>query len=353
MPRKRYRSDDERLRVEPHIRVFHSIRHGPPAKHARWGEVFQDPLLRGVWLGLMLAADQAAPDGTDGRRVLTATDIFSATARRRSGRALAERVLEMMGYEVGTSALPGGIEIVDMENPLANRGWASAKRGAGRGALRAEPWSAESGPIRGVRDENHEQNHEHDSALRGGLRAEFEPDQRSGFWLKEPEPLVLGEVQAEPQRTPLEPAWKRTADAVQARMLEQEQQAGSSMRTGPASARERKQALRRPTLRDLQMEDLQDCRRFLACYREAVKAKLAEDTPDGRIDFFARREQALRVGDNKVALFMSNLLKQRKHWSPEDRSEAARTLRDLDYSLRGVVLPDELEQAIGQLGGKR
>lgn len=83
-------------------------------------------------------------------------------------------------------------------------------------------------------------------------------------------------------------------------------------------------------IHNVREEDLRQPERYAAFYRAAVDGGLASDTDLGRVCFYARREHALRISDTPVALFMSNLLEQRKHWSTDDEDQARRVLRELD-----------------------
>ncbi len=76
MARKRYPSDDKRRKQRPHVKVHLSIR-----SHPRYAEVFEDPELRGIWLGLLLLGVQYHAAKTDNIVSLGLSDLVWCTGR--------------------------------------------------------------------------------------------------------------------------------------------------------------------------------------------------------------------------------------------------------------------------------
>lgn len=353
--RKRYPSDDDRLKAEPHIRVAHSIRNTPP-EHARWSEVFDDPLLRGTWLGLVLTVDEIARAKgqrvEDGVRITPAHRLWITARPPRRSAELIERVCLAMGYEIESVGGRSGVQIVRARNAEPNQGWDSAfRRGVSalRSGVHAEPvLEADEQDPAGIP----QQNRESDSADRGAQRTP-EPDQRSGFWLKEPEPLVVDVVLAPVVAPPPVTSWRAAAERMEAKARAAEADR-SIAGTGPLQADlgsgSRKQAFRRPTLRDLRLEDLRDPRRVALLYPEAVEIGLAEGSTAGREHFFATREHALRKGSDPVRLFISNLRGRRRYWHADDLVAACRTLRELEEA---GPLPASVEDLVKNLAGRR
>lgn len=68
LPRPKYPSDEQRTR--PYVRVHLTIRNHPTYAH-----VFADPLMRGMWLGMMVVARSAYAGETDDTVALSAGDV--------------------------------------------------------------------------------------------------------------------------------------------------------------------------------------------------------------------------------------------------------------------------------------
>lgn len=68
MARARFPSDEHRTR--PYVRVHLTIRN-----HPSYGHVFDDPMLRGMWLGMLVVARSAYAGATDDTVTLSAADV--------------------------------------------------------------------------------------------------------------------------------------------------------------------------------------------------------------------------------------------------------------------------------------
>ena len=89
MPRRRYPSDDARIKTKPGVRIHHSIRN-----HPRYGPVLEAPELRGMWLGLLLIASERHAAKTNNEVTLNSGDVVWLTGRRHY--ASAERALRRL-----------------------------------------------------------------------------------------------------------------------------------------------------------------------------------------------------------------------------------------------------------------
>lgn len=278
MPRKRYPSDEERLKVKPHVRVYHSIRNPDDAGQLA---VFGDPELRGVWLGLVLIAARAYAGDTGDRVLLAPGDVEWATGRRmrKHGNRLVRRVCELMGWECEE------VEVEpDSSAPDAEVGAKSARRERDASSTPASTLS--------VHVRNLSENQGWDSAARGALRSQSQ--------------IPSADLQT-PER-------------------------------GAESSGQKP-----PTLKRLQLADLQDLDRFGMLYRQAVEHGLVADNTRGLLEWYTRRFHALRCGRDPVRLFVSNLRKRIDFASNADEDAARAALRQLQP-------PPPPDHAVQQLG---
>ncbi len=122
MARQRYPSDEARLRRPSGVLIAFSILH-PDPDHPEHSEVFEDPEMRGIWLGLLAVAGQAFAGRTGDRVTLSLGQLTWVTGRQ--GRTAAEsaltRVCSRMGYEV--TPLRGRSWTVHVKNLSRNQGW--------------------------------------------------------------------------------------------------------------------------------------------------------------------------------------------------------------------------------------
>ena len=95
MARKRYASDEERAR--PFVRVHLTIRN-----HPTYGAVFDDPELRGMWLGVLVVARGAHAGKTGNVVSLSVGDILWITGRQsiRDGLPALQRLCTAMRWEL-------------------------------------------------------------------------------------------------------------------------------------------------------------------------------------------------------------------------------------------------------------
>jgi hypothetical protein len=141
MSRPRYPSDDARLKRPSGISIAFSVMH-PDPDHPEHSEVFQDPELRGVWLGLLLKAGQAFAGRTSDVVTLSRADLIWVTAEPRRDRAVAKlrTVCGLMGYEVRPHRDISWA--VHVKNLSKNQGWTpQATRSAPRTPSASESYS--------------------------------------------------------------------------------------------------------------------------------------------------------------------------------------------------------------------
>jgi hypothetical protein len=96
-PRPRYPSDEARKKQKPHVKVHLSI-----ANHPKYGHVFEDPLLRGVIVGIWLIAARAHISATNDELTLSGADILWITGKERvvDGAKLLRRACEATAYNL-------------------------------------------------------------------------------------------------------------------------------------------------------------------------------------------------------------------------------------------------------------
>ena len=96
MPRPRYPSDDRRRRQRPHIKVHLSI-----VNHPTYGQVFGDPLMRGIVGGIWLVGARAHISATKDQLTLSRADALWITGTERMVDAIKvlTRVCKAMNYE--------------------------------------------------------------------------------------------------------------------------------------------------------------------------------------------------------------------------------------------------------------
>ena len=101
MARPRYPSDDDRTLRQGGIRISYEVLSPDPERPGQ-AEVFEDPLLRGVWLGLLLKAGKAFAGRTGDTVVLSRGDLLWITGEVRPVRAIVKLrlVCSCMGYSV-------------------------------------------------------------------------------------------------------------------------------------------------------------------------------------------------------------------------------------------------------------
>ena len=97
MPRSRYPSDEQRLKVRPHVKVHLTTR-----THRIMGPVFVDPTIRGIIVGLWMVAYQAHATSTGDVVTLTNADVCWITGKERPKAAaiLLARACDQVGYHV-------------------------------------------------------------------------------------------------------------------------------------------------------------------------------------------------------------------------------------------------------------
>ena len=94
MPRQRYPSDEKRSR--PFVRVHLTIRNHPSYAH-----VFADPLMRGMWLGLLVVARAAYAGETQDRVTLSRSDVAWITGTSaRYGIPRLRKLCAALNYEL-------------------------------------------------------------------------------------------------------------------------------------------------------------------------------------------------------------------------------------------------------------
>lgn len=120
MPRKHYPSDQNRLKFPPHVRVSIDIRKTHP-DHADHAEVFADPLMRGIWLGIHIVAAENRAYAENGRVILSPSDLRWITGRSstRRQRELALECARLLGHPA--TELSAGL-LLQVGNPLENQG---------------------------------------------------------------------------------------------------------------------------------------------------------------------------------------------------------------------------------------
>lgn len=125
LSRPRYPSDDRRLKIRPHAKVHLTIRNHPDPEYA---EVFDDPMLRGVWTGLLVIAVGAFAGKTNDTVTLSQGDLVWLTGRSSASRAepILLRLCSALGYECTKS---GRRWVVKIRNLKRKQGLDYADRG--------------------------------------------------------------------------------------------------------------------------------------------------------------------------------------------------------------------------------
>lgn len=120
---ERFRSDEVRLKVRPHVKVHLTAR-----SHRRTAKIFADPEKRGILLGLWLAAGEAFAGKTADTVTLTRADLTFITGRRLldPGRTSLQGVCDLIGYSLQPD---GDLTVITVRNFAKKQGWHPAKRG--------------------------------------------------------------------------------------------------------------------------------------------------------------------------------------------------------------------------------
>lgn len=121
MARKRYPSDDERLKRPAGVVIGFSVM-TPDPDHPGHAVVFQDPEKRGIWTGLLLVAGHGFAGRTEDRVTLSDALLSWCTGRAQRRHALSSlrAVCELMEYTVSDR---GHSVVVHVKNLSQNQGW--------------------------------------------------------------------------------------------------------------------------------------------------------------------------------------------------------------------------------------